>query len=116
MKEAISIHWFRRDLRLQDNHALSKALQSGKPVLCIFIFDKLILDKLADKSDKRLTFIHTCLSSIHAHLKEMGSGLKTYYGEPLQVWQEIINEYKVKVGAEGHLLSPELSKRQHCKG
>lgn len=95
MKEAISIHWFRRDLRLQDNHALSKALQSGKPVLCIFIFDKLILDKLSDKSDKRLTFIHTCLSSIHAHLKEMGSGLKTYYGEPLQVWQEIINEYKV---------------------
>jgi deoxyribodipyrimidine photo-lyase len=95
VKEAISIHWFRRDLRLQDNHALSKALQSGKPLLCIFIFDKLILDKLADKSDKRLTFIHTCLSSIHAHLKEMGSGLKTYYGEPLQVWQEIINEYKV---------------------
>jgi deoxyribodipyrimidine photo-lyase len=95
MQEPIAIHWFRRDLRLEDNHALSKSLESGKKVLCIFIFDKHILDKLEDKSDKRLTFIHTCLNSIHGQLEELGSGLKTYYGEPLQVWQQIVEEFNV---------------------
>jgi deoxyribodipyrimidine photo-lyase len=92
MKEPISIHWFRRDLRIEDNHALSRALQSGKPVQCIFIFDRNILDKLEDQADKRLTFIHACLSSIHAQLKELGSGLKTYYGDPLEIWKTITQE------------------------
>jgi deoxyribodipyrimidine photo-lyase len=96
MKEPIAIHWFRRDLRLEDNHSLSKALQSGKPVLCIFIFDRLILDKLEDKADARLTFIHSTLVSIHDKLRRLGSGLKTYYGQPLEVWQQIIEEYDVQ--------------------
>ena len=51
MKPVVSIMWFRRDLRLHDNAALSHALQtagqaSGAPVLPIFIFDKQILDSL----------------------------------------------------------------------
>ena len=34
------IHWFRRDLRLFDNPALSEAASSG-PILPVFIFDEL---------------------------------------------------------------------------
>jgi deoxyribodipyrimidine photo-lyase len=45
----LSIHWFRRDLRLQDNAALYHALKSGFPVLPIFIFDTNILNELKDK-------------------------------------------------------------------
>ncbi|MBC7758327.1 MAG: deoxyribodipyrimidine photo-lyase, partial [Phormidesmis sp. FL-bin-119] len=50
MKQEISICWFRRDLRLNDNTALYYALRSPYPVLPIFIFDPEILDKLTDKS------------------------------------------------------------------
>ena len=50
--------WFRRDLRLADNAGLYHALKSGKPVLSVFIFDTDILDKLEDKTDKRVLFIH----------------------------------------------------------
>ena len=50
----ISIFWFRRDLRLHDNAGLFHALNSGNPVLPIFIFDKNILDKLEDKRDRRV--------------------------------------------------------------
>jgi deoxyribodipyrimidine photo-lyase len=95
MKNPIAIHWFRRDLRIEDNHALSKAIESGKPVLCVFIFDRLILDKLEDRSDKRVTFIHRALQQINHQLQELGSSLHTFYGEPQQVWQEILNEYTV---------------------
>ncbi|MBP9187833.1 MAG: deoxyribodipyrimidine photo-lyase, partial [Bacteroidia bacterium] len=42
----ISVFWFRRDLRLEDNAGLYHALKSGLPVLPIFIFDSEILNKL----------------------------------------------------------------------
>ena len=38
--DKISIFWFRRDLRLKDNHGLYQALESGKKVLPFFIFDE----------------------------------------------------------------------------
>ena len=44
--DKISIFWFRRDLRLKDNHGLYQALESEKKVLPIFIFDEDILDLL----------------------------------------------------------------------
>jgi deoxyribodipyrimidine photo-lyase len=52
--EEIAIFWHRRDLRTTDNAGLYHALKSGLPVVSIFIFDKNILDKLANKSDKRV--------------------------------------------------------------
>jgi deoxyribodipyrimidine photo-lyase len=52
--ETVSVFWFRRDLRLEDNAGLWKALKSGHAVLPIFIFDRNILDKLEDRSDARV--------------------------------------------------------------
>ena len=37
------IHWFRRDLRLQDNIALHHAIDSGQAVIPVFIFDDRLL-------------------------------------------------------------------------
>ena len=42
-KAEVVIFWMRRDLRLNDSAGLSHALQSGLPVLPVFIFDKNIL-------------------------------------------------------------------------
>lgn len=50
--QALSIMWFRRDLRLTDNAALYHALQSGNPLLPIFVFDVTILNKLENKADR----------------------------------------------------------------
>jgi deoxyribodipyrimidine photo-lyase len=54
----LNIFWFRRDLRLEDNAGLYHALKSGLKVLPLFIFDKNILDKLEDRIDARVSFIH----------------------------------------------------------
>ena len=45
----ISVFWFRRDLRVEDNTGLQAALKSDLPVLPLFIFDREILDKLPEK-------------------------------------------------------------------
>ena len=39
MKQPVALFWFRRDLRLHDNHGFFKALNSDCKVLPVFIFD-----------------------------------------------------------------------------
>ena len=56
MKNKISIFWFRRDLRLDDNKGLYNALKEKENVLPIFIFDKNILNKLKE-NDHRIEYI-----------------------------------------------------------
>ena len=55
--EKISLFWFRRDLRLEDNTGLYYAFTQEKNVLPLFIFDRDILDKLEDKKDAKISQI-----------------------------------------------------------
>ena len=84
----VSIFWFRRDLRLEDNTGLDQALMSGSPVLPIFIFDDEILNELP-ADDARVTFIWESLKGIHAELLKLGSSLKVYKGRPVEVWKKV---------------------------
>ncbi len=95
MKEA-SIFWFRRDLRLEDNAGLWKALKSGHPVVPIFIFDRNILDKLQDKSDARVSFLHQRLTELQYQLTRMGSSLHVFYGTPIEAMNILSQTYTVK--------------------
>lgn len=87
----LSIFWFRRDLRLHDNAGFYHALKSGNPVLPIFIFDKNILDKLA-KKDARVDFLHTTLSNLKLELEQLGSTLDVRYGNPAEIWENLLTE------------------------
>jgi deoxyribodipyrimidine photo-lyase len=91
----ISIFWFRRDLRLEDNTALNLALAKGLPVLPIFIFDDNIISEL-NVDDPRITFIHKNLESIHKQLKKKQSSLLCFKGTPLEVWQKLTKLYKIQ--------------------
>ncbi len=94
-KQEISIFWFRRDLRLEDNAALFFALQSNYPVIPLFIFDEDILEKLP-KNDARVDFIHETLSKINAQLQEIGSSLLVKKGKTKDIWQDLLQEFDVK--------------------
>jgi deoxyribodipyrimidine photo-lyase len=89
----INIFWFRRDLRLNDNAGLYHALKSGKPVLPIFIFDTNILDKLEDRDDARVTFLHDTLSELKQELEKLGSTLAVFFGNPNEIWKTLIEKY-----------------------
>ena len=94
--QPITVFWFRRDLRLEDNVGLYQALQSGYPVLPLFIFDDAILEHLP-KDDARVTFIYESLSKINEKLAEFGSSLLVKKGKTQDVWQQLITEFEVKV-------------------
>lgn len=84
-----TVFWFRRDLRLRDNAALYYALKENKNVLPIFIFDAVILDKLEDKKDSRVDFIHTTLQSLHEELQGLGSSLLVVHSNPVDFFKSI---------------------------
>ena len=93
---SVSIFWFRRDLRLDDNVGFLEALKSDYPVLPIFIFDKEILDKLP-KDDARVTFIYETLQKMRDRLQnDHTSSLALFYGKPIDIWKQILKDYEVK--------------------
>jgi deoxyribodipyrimidine photo-lyase len=93
MSKNIIYHWFRRDLRLEDNAGLYHALKSGIPVQCIFIFDENILSKLP-RNDARLNYLHTEVTFLSEKLEQLGSSLLVKYGDPITIWEELTNENK----------------------
>ncbi|NNE75485.1 MAG: deoxyribodipyrimidine photo-lyase, partial [Pricia sp.] len=96
MDKKISIFWFRRDLRLDDNVGFLEALKGNFPVMPIFIFDTEILDKLP-KDDARVTFIHSTLQDMRSTLqKEHGSSIGIYHGRPSEIFKQLLKEYQVQ--------------------
>ena len=95
--DKISIFWFRRDLRLKDNHGLFQALESEKKVLPIFIFDEDILDLLENKSDKRVDFIVQALQTLNSFLKSKNKGIKIFKGKPLEIYKKLTENYEIEV-------------------
>ena len=89
-----SIFWFRRDLRIDDNPGLYEALANSKNVIPIFIFDTNIIDNLAS-DDNRIKFIWHSLSLLNERLKEIGSTLLVFKGNPLEVFKKIILKYRL---------------------
>ncbi|MEO8087020.1 MAG: deoxyribodipyrimidine photo-lyase [Bacteroidota bacterium] len=111
MQEEIAAFWFRRDLQLHDNAALTHALQSGRQVLCVFIFDKNILSRLEDKKDNRVIFIHRQLQQINDELKKYRSALKVIYGTPLDAWKILLKEYSIYSVYANHDYEPYARER-----
>ena len=95
MTQKVSLFWFRRDLRLEDNKALNAALNSGNIVLPLFIFDQEILNKL-EVNDARVAFIHQCLESINRKLTALRSGLSVYTGRPSDVFKKLLAEFDLE--------------------
>ena len=94
--QKISIFWFRRDLRLEDNTGLYYALQQEENVLPIFIFDTNILDKLSYKKDARVEFILDQLKSLSKELEEKGSSLLIKTGKPIEVYKQLLEQYEIQ--------------------
>ena len=109
--DKISIFWFRRDLRLKDNHGLYQALESGKKVLPIFIFDEDILDLLENKSDKRVDFIVQALQTLNSFLKSKNKGIKIFKGKPLEIYKKLSQNYEIEAVYSNEDYEPYAIKR-----
>jgi len=94
MLQEITMFWFRRDLRLEDNTGLYFALKENKNVLPIFIFDTEILKHL-HVDDARVTFIYKSLISIQEKLKKIDRNISIYQGKPKTIFEQLIKSYSI---------------------
>ena len=111
MKPDVNIFWFRRDLRLHDNAGLYYALKEAKPLIPIFIFDREILDKLEDKADRRVEFIHAAILEIQQQLIKLQSSLEVFYGFPADIFKALLTNYQIKKVFTNHDYEPYAKKR-----
>ena len=111
MMKKITLFWFRRDLRLNDNAGLYRALKKGCPVLPIFIFDQSILNKLEDKADKRVEFIHNAIQQLNDDLKEFKSSIQVFNSTPENVFKELVKIYAIDSVYANHDYEPYANER-----
>ena len=96
MSKKVSIFWFRRDLRLDDNVGFLEALKGDYPVLPLFIFDKDILDKLPE-NDARVTFIFETLQEMRKELQDdYDSSLAMFHDTPEKVFKSLVKDYQIQ--------------------
>ncbi len=93
--EKLTLFWHRRDLRAHDNAGLHAALTVGRNVQPIFIFDSNILNRLP-KEDQRIDFIHQALIKLDKIYQEFGTRLWVFYGDPLEVYQQLTQQYSIQ--------------------
>ncbi|WP_288370889.1 deoxyribodipyrimidine photo-lyase [uncultured Algoriphagus sp.] len=91
-----TLFWFRRDLRLDDNTGLYYALSQEENVLPLFIFDQNILEKLEDKDDARVGFIHDQITDLKSQFEEKDSSLLVKIGRPVEIFKSLLEDYDVQ--------------------
>lgn len=111
--QSVNIFWFRRDLRLIDNAGLYHALRAGLPVLPVFIFDKRLLDKLENKDDHRVAFIHAALEEMQLALMKMGSTLHVFHSTPQDAFKQLLSGYRVEKVFTNHDYEPYAAERDN---
>ena len=91
MARRAAIVWFRQDLRLHDNEALTDALAQADDVLPTYIFDPRVLSGTTRKYDfpktgsHRARFIIESVADLRRNLRKRGSNLLIRVGKPEEV-------------------------------
>ncbi|MFQ3588842.1 MAG: deoxyribodipyrimidine photo-lyase [Chloracidobacterium sp.] len=85
------IHWFRRDLRLDDNTALLTAYATAEEVVPVFIVDDAILRR-PDTASNRVAFLLESLHDLDGNLRSRGSRLVLRRGQPEEVLAQLVAE------------------------
>ncbi len=90
-----SIFWHRRDLRIEDNAGLYKALKNSEIVVPIFIFDSNILGDLP-KDDQRVLYIYQNIEKLKKEYQKLGSDLKVFFGKPNEVILDFVKKENIQ--------------------
>jgi deoxyribodipyrimidine photo-lyase len=85
-----SILWFRRDLRLADNHALCTALATSEHIVPTYVLDPVLLERYA--GTKRLAFLLAGLRQLDQDLRAKDSRLVVREGHATAVLTRLTRE------------------------
>ncbi|MGB3534544.1 MAG: FAD-binding domain-containing protein [Microcoleaceae cyanobacterium] len=87
----MQILWFRRDLRLTDNHIVAQAVTRGEDILPCFIIDPWFYQQ-PDISGMRVQFLFESLIGLDRELRQRGSRLYLFEGNSVEVMQGLTHQ------------------------
>ncbi len=108
--DKITLFWFRRDLRIDDNCGLYHALKGKNKVLPIFIFDEDIVSKLPQK-DRRIEMIFQALGGLSVAMKENRCTVGRFHGTPKAIFKQLIKKYPIEKVVTNRDYEPYATKR-----
>ena len=90
------LHWFRNDLRLQDNRALGDLFQAVDEWCGLFVLEPRLVNK-PSVSRKRLSFLFGCLDDLASDIAEVGSRLVIVEGPAETQIPQVMHELSISV-------------------
>jgi len=97
----VEIVWFKKDLRVADHTALSRAAEcareEGGRLVCLFVYEDHIL-RADDSSRRHILFLNQCLDELDERLRRLGSRLIRYRGDVIDVfehWLRVVGEARI---------------------
>ncbi len=113
MTTAPSILWFRQDLRLADNPALTRALAEPGPLLPLFILDDESFGSRRPGAAQRW-WLHHSLANLDERLRALGSRLLYRRGAADQVLEALVGETGAKALFWNRCYDPQSVARDRC--
>lgn len=86
------IVWHRKDLRSEDNKALSEAAKKGK-VLPVYIFDPKTFSRDRSHCNDWYFFLFECLTDLDEQYKKLGTRLALLWGDPCVKLNELARKH-----------------------
>ena len=93
-RKHINVVWLKRNLRLQDNEAISSAIKSNIPTLILFVFEK-SLENDQHYSARHWNFIKQSLVDINEQLESFNTKILCVSGEILSIFNSLQELYKI---------------------
>lgn len=87
-KKEINVFWFKRDLRLLDNEGLQDAINSGLPLLLLYVMEP-SLEKNPHYHKRHHNFITQSLLGLNKELKQFDTQVYVYKEEVITVLERI---------------------------
>ncbi len=83
-----TIAWFKRDLRLQDNEMLARALESNRPILLLYIFEPELLNH-DHYSQRHFRFVMQSLQDLNKQLEPFNTRVAIVEGPAIDVFRKL---------------------------
>ena len=91
---SVNVVWFKRDLRLNDNAAISNAIKRNLPKICLFNLDSQRIARL-DVSAIHIQWELDCLRSLSKDIHQLGGVIKFNFGNIFEALEKLNLEYDI---------------------
>jgi deoxyribodipyrimidine photo-lyase len=94
------IYWFRNDLRLHDNPSLQRAIDTGLPVIPVFIVDDAFMAQhplgFERLGDYRQKFLYQSIADLSKNIENAGNKLWVFRGDSVSILNLLYNQLNAK--------------------